>query len=103
MGYCEPHVWQCLSPFVVLFVGTFHQGAGGLVTRILFNEACLSMHSRIRELRVSSFSSGSSEYDMMDKGNVEKSYTKDSSLKFFITRIGLNRGWKRGKRTLMQA
>ena len=40
----------------------FIQGAGGLVTRLLFNGACLSMHSRIRESRVSNCSSGSSEY-----------------------------------------
>ena len=73
-------------------LGHFIQGAGGLVTRILFNGACLSMHSRIRELRVSNCSSGSSEHDMMDMGGVEKSSTKDSSLKFFISCICLNCG-----------
>ena len=70
----------------------FVQGTGGPVTRILFNGACLSMHSRIRELMVSNCSSGSSEYDMMDMGSVEKSSTKDSSLKFLITRLRLNHG-----------
>ena len=73
-------------------LGHFIQGAGGLVTRILFNGACLPMHSRIRELRVSNCSSGSSEHDMMDMRSVEKSSTKDSSLKFFISRMCLNCG-----------
>ena len=73
-------------------LGYFIQGAGGLVTRILFKGASLSMHFRIRELRVSNCSSGSSEYDMMDMGSVEKFSTKDSSLKFFISRLCLNRG-----------
>ena len=68
-----------------LMLRHFIQGTGGLVTRILFNGACLSMHSRIRELRLSNCSSGSSEHDMMDMGSVEKSSTKDSSLKFFIS------------------
>ena len=85
-----------------LMLGYFIQGAGGLVTRILFKGASLSMHFRIRELRVSNCSSGSSEYDMMDMGSVEKFSTKDSSFKFLITLMCLNRGWKRGKRTLMQ-
>ena len=73
-------------------LGHFIQGTGGLVTRILFNGACLSMHSRIRESRVSNCSSGSSEYDMMDMRSVEKSSTKDTSLKFFISRMCLNCG-----------
>ena len=72
-------------------LGHFIQGTGGLVTRMLFNGACLSMHSR-RESRVSNCSSGSSEYDMMDMRSVEKSSTKDSSLKFFISRMCLNCG-----------
>ena len=73
-------------------LGHFIEGTGGPVTRILFNGACLSMHSRIRESRVSNCSSGSSEYDMVDMGGVEKSSTKDSSLKFFISRMCLNCG-----------
>ena len=73
-------------------LGHFIQGAGGLVTRILFNGACLPMHYRIRELRVSNCSSGSSKHDMMDMRSVEKSSTKDSSLKFFMSRMCLNCG-----------
>ena len=73
-------------------LGHLIQGAGSLATRILFKGASLSMHFRIRELRVSNCSSGSSEYDMMDMGSVEKFSTKDSPFKFLITPMCLNRG-----------
>ena len=102
-GYCGPHLVVPLSFCRSLMLGHFIQSTGGLVARILFNGAFLPMHSRIRELRVSNYSSGSSEHDMMDMGGVEISSTKDSSLKFFISRMCLNCGWKRGKRTLMLA
>ena len=58
-------------------------GAGGRVTFVNFNDACLSIHSLINELNISSFSSGSETPKEAANGSVLKSSIKEESSKFF--------------------
>ena len=65
---------------------SFIQGAGGLVNLVRLMGACLSRHSRVRLLRVSTFSSGSSRTYTISKGRVEKSSMKACSLNLSFLR-----------------
>ena len=61
--------------------GSLSHGAGGRVTFVNFNGACLSIHSLINELNISSFSSGSETPKEAANGSVLKSSIKEDSSK----------------------
>ena len=63
--------------------GSLSHSAGGRVTFVNFNGACLSIHSLINELNISSFSSGSETPKEAANGSVLKSSIKEASSKFF--------------------
>ena len=61
--------------------GSLSHGAGGRVTFVNFNGACLSIHSLINELNISSFSSGSETPKEAVNGSVLKSSIKRRLIK----------------------
>ena len=63
--------------------GSLSHWARGRVTFVNFNGACLSIHSLINELNISSFSSGSETPKEAAIGTVLQSSIKQDSLKFF--------------------
>ena len=73
--------------------GSLSHGAGGRVTFVNFNGACLSIHSLINELNISSFSSGSETPKEAANGSVLKSSIKEDSSKFFKFRMNLCLIW----------
>ena len=74
---------QSLCSFSSAMAGSLSHGAGGLVTFVNFSGACLSIHSLINELNISSFSSGSETPKEAAKRSVLKSSTKEHSSKLF--------------------
>ena len=74
-------------------VGSLSHGAGGLVTFVNFSGACLSIHSLINELNISSFSSGSETPKEAAKGSLLKSSTKEDSSKLFKFLMNLCLVW----------
>ena len=63
--------------------GSLSHGAGGRVTFVNSNGACLSIYYLINELNISSFSSGSETPKEAANGSVLKSSIKEDSSKFF--------------------
>ena len=63
--------------------GSLSHGAGGRVTFVNSDSACLSIHSLLNELNISSFSSGSETPKEAANGSVLKSSMKEDSSKFF--------------------
>ena len=64
--------------------GSSSHGAGGQVTFVNFNGACLLIHSLINELNILSFSSGSETPKEAASGGVLKSSIKEDSSKFLF-------------------
>ena len=73
--------------------GSLSHGAGGLVIFVNFSGACLSIHSLINELNISSFSSGSETPKEAAKRSVLKSSTKEHSSKLFKFLMNLCLVW----------
>ena len=73
--------------------GSLSHGAGGRVTFVNSNGACLSIHSLINELNSSSFSSGSETPKEAANGSVLKSSIKEDSSKFFKFQMNLCLIW----------
>ena len=73
--------------------GSLSHGAGGRVSFVNFNGACLSIHSLINKLNISSFSSGSETPKEAANGSVLKSSIKEDSSKFFKFLMNLCLVW----------
>ena len=85
--------WRSLCSLNSAMAGSLSHRAGGRVTFVNFNGACLSIHSLINELNILSFSSRSETPKEAANGSVLKSSIKEDSSKFFKFLMNLCLVW----------